>query len=253
MNIAVALSLLAVICTTCAEEKDDRSKLDKLRLQIRDNLDSVENDLLELDAIRRESEDVTSDKVIDEGRKQEKVFRKFVDLSVNQMRKELKTAEEKDVDAQHCFDANYEGVKGVVKKADEDSRKCKESSYETLKENLQFIDDVKKRGDMLKDDLRGIELHCHSGDTKEMIICLTTELAKIEENVKNFKDDVVKTKQAVDSVGDFVLLEARKCFENIYDEALFNCEAARRSHTGCVNKAIETAGKTRRISPKIIQ
>lgn len=182
------------------------------------------------------------------------------------------------MNATHCFDANYEGVKRIIKKADENSRECKESSYEILKENLKFIDDVKEvesfryypivsqklelptridfffqRGEVVKNDLRGVELFCHSGDTSEMIICLTTELAKIEEDVKTFHDDVNKIKQTVKTVADYVGMQARKCFENIYDEARFNCEAAGRSHTGCVKKAIENAGKTRKISPKIVQ
>lgn len=46
----------------------------------------MENDLLELDNIRRESEDIIPDKVTDEWRKQEKVFGEFVDILVTLMR-----------------------------------------------------------------------------------------------------------------------------------------------------------------------
>lgn len=72
--------------------------------------------------------------------------------------------------------------------------------------------------------------------------CILTELATINNEVKNFEENIKYVKLNVSPVSEFVIRQAKKCISDAYLWAHFESEAAMLSNSRCVQDVLINEG-----------
>ncbi|XP_011864333.1 PREDICTED: uncharacterized protein LOC105560120 [Vollenhovia emeryi] len=234
MKSAIALCLLAVICTA------DATFIEILLRQIRNTVQSVESTIKELERTHDDTEQNVKLTVMKKWIQKMDAYSKYADPILETIRKEVEEAKAKGKDAQPCYDAAHNILKSNDYNAMYYARQCQECAGNAIKDNLSFIDNLIATGRELIEKLKKIfpdcyEQHSSLWDIIKLHSCINNQLGISKVSVKNLKTDASSAKSTANSASNVVLQQATACLNDVYSTAHSEVAEARSAATRCLN------------------
>ncbi|XP_011262243.1 uncharacterized protein LOC105254949 [Camponotus floridanus] len=257
MNIYITLHLFAIFLSNVHSKPNNQQLISKisnyivepsgifvndlnnLRLQVQNAINNVEDIIQQFKRVRTEIEEDTYRTVLQKWWDQMDNFKDYVNLVVVSMQREVNTAKMQGKDAQYCYDANFCAITEHSNIAYEAATKCEDSATNSTKKNLEFVSSYISFGETLITELNDLFLNCHDSDNTKMQACILTELGTINNDVKNFKENVKYLRTIASPISDSVILQAKKCLKNAYLWAQIETKNAMSSNSRCVQDALK--------------
>ncbi|XP_029157297.1 uncharacterized protein LOC114929787 [Nylanderia fulva] len=213
--------------------------LEIIKLEVKQTIRKVESVIQQTKHVRVETEEDTLNTVTERWWEQMDRYGDYVNLLLASMRREVNAAKAKNKDAQHCYDTNFCGISQHSDTAYKAANKCKDLAETSIKKSLKFIDNLVSFGESLIQELKEVVVNCFDNDDTKMYSCILNELGRINDVVKRFEEDAkyIEFNTALPT-SNYVVLQASKCLNNVYQLARSESEGAMLSNSRCVKNVV---------------
>ncbi|XP_011703084.1 PREDICTED: uncharacterized protein LOC105459085 [Wasmannia auropunctata] len=228
MKTVIALCLLIAFYTVNA------NPLDILRAGVQRSKNQVQNNIQQLERLRKNVAQDTIFKVKNNWIEQMRRHNDYSNPTLDAIRNEVEAAKAEGKNAQLCYDTASSTLRNIWNIASNDAQRCVDIAESSIKSELGFIDDLSSTGRTLVAELDSIFPNCISNDIFQVQRCVAVKLGTANVAVKNLQNKANSAELTAKSASNNIVLQGNNCVFNVYSPAFSQITQVRLAATKCL-------------------